>query len=99
MLMLQVHWYPALTRGNPTSNTPRKKDMGSFYFAAFTTEMLGNLGGKKNGNRSREDSLRQPQGIFSVPVSCLDSQLFNNVVEPTVPFFPLAGVLITVSSI
>lgn len=31
--------------------------------------------------------------------SHVDSQLFNNVVEPTVPFFPLAGVLITVSSI
>lgn len=77
----------------------RKKDIESFYFAALTTGMLGHLGGKRNGNRSRQDSPSHLEGRFSLAVSHMDSQLFNNVVEPTVPFFPLAGVLITVSSI
>lgn len=73
--------------------------MRSSYSAAPTTGMLGNLGGKRNGNKSRQGSPRQPEGRFSTAVSCMDSQLFNNVVEPTVPFLPLVGVLITVSSI
>jgi len=73
--------------------------MGSFYFAALTTGMLSNLCGKRNGNISRQDSPRQPEGRCSVLVSFTDSPLFNNMVELTVPFFPLVGVLITVSSI
>lgn len=44
-------------------------------------------------------TLRPPGGRFSMAVPHVDSQLFNNVVEPTVSVFLLAGVLITVSSI
>lgn len=51
MLMLQVHCYPTL---NPTADAFRTKGTGSFYFAALSTGMLGNLCGKRNGNRSSQ---------------------------------------------
>lgn len=83
--MLQVLWYPPLTE--------RQKFIQlccSYHWATWIgKEVEEGAGG----------TLRPPGGRFSMAVPHVDSQLFNNVVEPTVSVFLLAGVLITVSSI
>lgn len=96
VLMLQVLCYPA---GNPAADTSSTKGTGSFYFAALSDGMLGSVW-QEERKQEQPDSPRQPKGRFSMAVFLMDSQMFNNVLSlQCLFFFPLVGVLITVSSI